>query len=116
MATEPKPGLPSADECVQLAWSAAQEAQSRGLPMSSQAAFWQESQAWSLLSMALRGQPAPKLNVATGGNAIQSVPQPPTPAPVARHKSGPKPKPKPDIPKSNFDVVEELRRKWEQEG
>jgi hypothetical protein len=55
MATEPKPDLPSPDECVRRAWSAAQEAQSRGLPMSSQAVFWQESQAWSLLALALRG-------------------------------------------------------------
>jgi hypothetical protein len=108
MATEPKPDLPSPDECVRRAWSAAQEAQSRGLPMSSQAAFWQESQAWSLLGLALRGQPLAGL----AQLHTQSITQPPTPAPVARRKPGPKPKPgeTPD------DVVERLRAQWEQEG
>jgi hypothetical protein len=87
--------------------------------MSSQAAWWQESQAWSLLGLA-QGN---RTSYPTGGPVpltdeqksvlraqIQSVPQPPTPAPVARRKPGPKPK-----PKESEDIVAELKARWEAE-
>jgi hypothetical protein len=69
--------------------------------MSSQAAWWQESQAWSLLALA---------QIRSGPAVIQSVPQPPTPAPVARRKPGPKPE------ESADDVVARLKAEWEQDS
>jgi hypothetical protein len=105
MATEPKPDLPNAVECVQRAWHALHVTDEHpGYPLSTLQAFYAESQAWSLLALA-QGRSSPAI--------VQSVPQPPTPAPVARRKPGPKPKPKPSA--SAGEVAERLRAKWDAE-
>jgi hypothetical protein len=116
MATEPKPDLPSPDECVRRAWQALHVTDEHpGYPFSTLQTFYAESQAWSLLALALAGgpsaRPARPMPLGPAPIDVQSVPQPPTPAPVARRKSGPKPKPG----ETSDDVVERLRAQWEQE-
>jgi hypothetical protein len=122
MATEPKPDLPSADECVRRAWHALHVTDEHpGYPFSTLQTFYAESQAWSLLALALAGgpsaRPARPMPIGAEPSGVQSVPQPPTPAPVARRKPGSKPKEPPTSRRASAnDIVARLKAEWEQES
>lgn len=98
--------LPTPSECIARAWAALSYAQDH-LPLSSQAAFYAESQAWSALAVALRGHvpaPTPVAPAAPGPNEPEPVIAPP--------KREPDSKPKAQVPDKALQV---LRERWAKE-
>lgn len=130
MSPDPNP-VPTPAECIANAWRALHQANEH-LPLSSQAVAFAESQAWSLLAMAL-GHVSPDVTsvgttpVVPQGTSFnkpaRDVASPKfkpgqSPTPVARRKPGPKPKPKPDavvLPGGLEHVLGQLEQHWAEE-